>query len=1125
MPTRATPIRKEPRSPRRKAAAKEPSRISMTAMARAKHRRVPAGVPSDPFAPYQPPPGVLPRDVKPRYATDSAFNAISDWAGSAWTTSAFLEGTTFLGYPYLAQLAQRPEYRVASEVVAQDCTREWIEIKTKGDEDKSEKIKELEDELERLKLQKVCQAALEKDGQFGRSHIYLDTGHTDDKDELKLDVGDGRSVVSEAKVGKRRDEDGKETGGLKAIRAVEPMWAYPTRYESSNPLSPDWYNPTSWGVMSQEIHRSRFLTIVGRPVPDLLKPAYAFGGLSMSQMMKPYVDNWLRTRQATSDLVASFVVNVLKTNLGTALQAGGEALFTRVDFFNAMRDNHGALVIDKDTEEWTNVQTSLASLDVIQAQSQEHMCSVTRIPVVKLLGIQPAGLNASSQGEIETYDDTIAAYQEKILRDPITTIMGFAQITLWGAVDPDITFDFKPLRQLTEKEEAELEKLKADTHDVYVAMGAVAPEDVQKKLASDEDSPYHGLDLTPPPEPMDPLDGDEPGGESGNLDDQVSDAVVRALRGDNDDSPIARAVADSVRTAMDAEFRESDHPRGQPDNPGQFGSGGGGGATPSSGKSSWRDLDFPSHFKGERYGKGAPLWIKASVIAAQQAGAKPLGELPRGTEVQGTVNTWALIVNTEDNKDDAAGAEAKFLLDHAKTFKFDEGSFKCKKGAAHYCYNNAYQAAMADPSLTYVEGIVQGGGVGAHAWVVDKSGKVIDPTIKNGKNVTAYIGVPIETEYLRKVTERERDKEQDHSKHWGVFTSKEYLEDDPSTFVKKGLGDPLPEPEDYTREGVTGGPQPKKGGSDTAFRESDHPRGQPDNPGQFGPGGGNGEKTKKSPIATAKTAHLTAASPDRSSWPSHIQSLKLPPAWTDVRISSNPDADLLATGRDAKGREQRVYAARFAESQQAAKFARIKALDRRIGSVTRRNEANLRSRDPATRELAACQELIMKMGLRPGSERETGAAETAYGATTLEGRHVVARGKETRLVFTGKKGVKLDLPVTDPALATELRNRAAKAGRSGRLFGDVSDDRLRRYVKTLGGDFKVKDFRTYLGTTEAARLVAVEPPPTSMAAYKRAVLNVAKTVAARLGNTPSIALKAYISPFVFAEWKHAAGVA
>jgi DNA topoisomerase-1 len=164
------------------------------------------------------------------------------------------------------------------------------------------------------------------------------------------------------------------------------------------------------------------------------------------------------------------------------------------------------------------------------------------------------------------------------------------------------------------------------------------------------------------------------------------------------------------------------------------------------------------------------------------------------------------------------------------------------------------------------------------------------------------------------------------------------------------------------------------------------------------------------------------------------------------------------------------------------------------------------------------------MGLRPGGEGETGAEKKAYGASTLEGRHVVVDAVgNTRLQFVGKKGVNLDLPVTNPTLAKDLKERAEKVGENGKLF-DTSDDNLRRYVKTLnGGGFKVKDFRTHLGTSTAADLVKAGKAPTTPAEYKRRVLEVAKSVSQILGNTPSIALASYINPVVFAGWKAVAG--
>lgn len=499
----------------------KPLAFSRQVVELAKVRRARRGAPArSPFDPAEPYPRVVPEgDDGVGLAQDEALSNVTAWATGQYAADTFAEGMVFLGYSYLSVLAQRPEYRVVSEEIASEMTREWVEIKSVGEDDKSERVRAVEDGLEELGVRELFCKAIEHDGFFGRGQLYLDTGDTEDKDALKTSIGDGRDATSRAKVSRERP--------LKAIRTVEPVWSYPANYNSTDPLAPDWYDPLSWYVMGKEVHRTRLLTMVGREVPDMLKPAYAFGGLSMSQMLKPYVDNWLRTRQSTSDLVHSFSVSGLKTDLATYGQASGDALFQRIDLFNAMRDNSGTMILNKDTEDWFNVQTSLATLDQLQAQSQEHMAAIARIPLVKLLGISPHGLNASSEGELRAFYDWIAAFQHKLLMKPLATVIGFIQLSRFGDVDPGIVAEFKPLWQLDEAAKANVEKTKADTHAVYVDLGAVSPEEVRGSVAKDKDSAYAGLDLEDSPAPGPPGGGEMGPGAPEDVEEDSAAALGR----------------------------------------------------------------------------------------------------------------------------------------------------------------------------------------------------------------------------------------------------------------------------------------------------------------------------------------------------------------------------------------------------------------------------------------------------------------------------------------------------------------------------------------------------------------------------------------------------------------------
>ena len=478
--------------------------VTDAVIARARQRRkasLAPGQPANPFRfPDAPPKGVIP---EPKLAMDqqSDLSFPQIWAAAAYQSgavaygSAWDEGLAFPGYAYLAALTQRPEYRRLSEIIATEMTRRWIKVQAVGDDDdeKAERIRELNDELDRLHVRDHFRAVAEQDGFFGRSHLYLDTGSSDDRDELLTPIGNGRNELSRSKFSGQR-------GFLKRLVPVEAVWVYPTNYDSNDPLKPNWYAPSTWYVMGKQVHASRLLRFVGREVPDLLKPAYSFGGLSLSQMLKPYVDNWLRTRQSVADIVSAFSIFVLSTDLSESLSADGQQLFNRLELFNLCRDNKGVMAINGDTEQFQNVSAPLGGLDSLQTSTQEHLCSISGIPVVKYLGIQPNGMNASSEGELRSFYDWVGAYQEKFFRQHLTTVIDLVQLSLWGEVDQDITFGFESLWSLDEKAQAEINKIDAETGASLVDTGVVSPEEERERLAADPNSKYQSLDASDVPD-------------------------------------------------------------------------------------------------------------------------------------------------------------------------------------------------------------------------------------------------------------------------------------------------------------------------------------------------------------------------------------------------------------------------------------------------------------------------------------------------------------------------------------------------------------------------------------------------------------------------------------------------
>lgn len=302
------------------------------------------------------------------------------------------------------------------------------------------------------------------------------------------------------------------------------------------------------------------------------------------------------------------------------------------------------------------------------------------------------------------------------------------------------------------------------------------------------------------------------------------------------------------------------------------------------------------------------------------------------------------------------------------------------------------------------------------------------------------------------------------------------------------------------------------------FEESKHPRASN---GEFSETAGSGRAamTEVSNV-TEKGQKRTMA--NGSPLPAHVAKLVIPPAWTDVKVSSDPKSHLLAVGRDSKGRQTVIYSKDFSAKQAATKFARVQELDQKYDAIRDENSAARKSANAKVAEAADVTALIMATGIRPGSETDTGAKVQAYGATTLKGSHVVVTPDGVSLRFTGKKGVALNLPVADTEIANMLIDRKNKAGDDGQLFA-VNEKTLLDHVHTLdGGSFKTKDFRTLLGTKTAMDAMSKLPAPKTEAEYKKATLAVAKEVSEKLGNTPTVALQSYINPAVFARWRIAA---
>lgn len=445
--------------------------------------------------PYKPPANVLPDEsVKHNHALarDSAFvnmqSIIDGYIG--------YNGVVFKGYLHYAQLYNMPEFRKIIEVMSTEMTRKWIELKSTGDSQVGEKIKGIKKELSRLNVKSRIGELIAHNFIYGRGQLYInlkmpkDTGLVaDDNDELKSAL-----LLNNTKIPK---------GGIVSLNIIDPIQTTAAQMNTTEPLKSDYYEPISWYVAGKEVHKDRIITLITNEVAAFLKPAFNYGGLSLLQLVEPTVNNWLAVRDSGKDLVRGSNIFALKTNMQNIISDGGcdeqdaanavSSLTTRAKLFSAQRNSQSLMLLDFEDEELTNINVSMAGIAEMVTKYQEQPSQVTGIPVVKLTGNTPSGLNASSEGEIQVFYDMITALKESYIREPIQYIINIIQLSLFGDIDDSITFDFVPMKELTEKEVAEIDAIKTATLRENIESGMIQDIEGREILKRSGNPDYSNL--------------------------------------------------------------------------------------------------------------------------------------------------------------------------------------------------------------------------------------------------------------------------------------------------------------------------------------------------------------------------------------------------------------------------------------------------------------------------------------------------------------------------------------------------------------------------------------------------------------------------------------------------------
>ncbi|WP_420465607.1 DUF1073 domain-containing protein [Panacagrimonas sp.] len=350
------------------------------------------------------------------------------------------------------------------EIPALDACRKWRNWQAEADD-----ITKIEDEEKRLGVKSKMLETKIKARLFGGAALYIGTGESDPSQPLR--------------------PESISVGGIKHLTVMSRRVLTPMELET-DPLSERYNKPRAYMVtgsgIAVDIHPSRLVVSIGNPHPEPELAGgvdYGWGDSVLHACMEA-----VRNADATGANIASLIfeakVDVLKIPnfmQGMADPEYRRLVLERLTLAATAKGINGALLLDKE-EEYEQKSASFATLPDILLTFLQIVSGAADIPVTRLLGQAPGGLNSTGEADLRNYYDRIQSMQELDLQPSMQVLDECLIRSALGSRPPDLYYEWASLWQTTAKERAEIGKMTADTIKI-LGDSRLIPEEALSKSA------------------------------------------------------------------------------------------------------------------------------------------------------------------------------------------------------------------------------------------------------------------------------------------------------------------------------------------------------------------------------------------------------------------------------------------------------------------------------------------------------------------------------------------------------------------------------------------------------------------------------------------------------------------
>lgn len=247
---------------------------------------------------------------------------------------------------------------------------------------------------------------------------------------------------------------------------TDPDYGLPERYEFSAQSA------------RYTVHHSRVLRFVSRELPAQEQTCENFWGASELE----HVYDELVKRDATSANIAQLIfqanLRVLKmSDFGEILASSSEDaqrdLYAALRAQNQLMSSMGLQVLDREDSFETHAYAFSGISDVYELFMLD-VAGAAEIPSTRLFGRSPAGMNATGEGDLRTYYDSVRQKQQSCLRPALEKLVPVLAMSAWGCVPDELDFDFNPVRDLTDAERAALARQHTETVTAAFSAGLIS---------------------------------------------------------------------------------------------------------------------------------------------------------------------------------------------------------------------------------------------------------------------------------------------------------------------------------------------------------------------------------------------------------------------------------------------------------------------------------------------------------------------------------------------------------------------------------------------------------------------------------------------------------------------------